>query len=133
MDDAARDSSPLVAHPDDVVGERWDDPVRGAIGFRTLLGGEHPTGSLTAGLAELGPGDWLGHHRHEPAEVNHVVEGRGVAVVDGEEVALRPGTTALVPGDAEHGVHNPGPGPLRVFHAYAVGSFVEVEYRFRDA
>lgn len=133
MDGEGAGVPPVVVHPDEVAGERWDDPVRGAIGFRTLLGGDGPTGSLTAGLAELGPGDWLGRHRHEPAEVYHVVEGHGVAVVDGQEVELRPGTTVLVPGDAEHGVHNPGPGPLRVFYAFAVGSFDEVEYRFRDA
>lgn len=122
----------VVVHDDDVPVERWEDPVRGAVGFRTLLGDDAPTGSMTAGTSELGPGDWLGHHRHAPAEVYHVLEGEGVLVVDGEDHHLRPGHTVLVPGDAEHGVRCTGPGPLRIFYVFAVSSFAEVEYHFRD-
>lgn len=122
----------VVVHGDDVATERWDDPVRGSLSFRTLLGGDAPTGPMTVGTNELRPGDWMGHHRHAPAEIYHVLEGEGVLVVEGEQHRLRPGHTVLVPGDAEHGLRCTGPGPLRIFYVFAVSSFAEVEYHFRD-
>ena len=63
-------SRPTVLTPDDVPLVRWSDPVRGQVTFRTLFGdGTTETDSLTAVIAELEPGDWFGHHRHDPADV----------------------------------------------------------------
>ena len=55
-----------------------------------------------------------------------------MVVIDGEAHPLRPGHTVLVPGDAEHGVRCTGTGPLRIFYVFAVPSFAEVAYHFRD-
>ena len=128
MDDA-RD--PLVIRESDVALERWSDPVRGELGFRTLMGGPGATPrDFTAGVAEVEPDGWLALHRHEPAEVYYVVSGRGVLTVDGVEHAVAAGTAVHIPGNSEHGVRNTGTEPLRFFYAFAVGSFEDVEYRF---
>jgi quercetin dioxygenase-like cupin family protein len=122
---------PLVRHDSDVPLETWDDPVRGRVGFRTVVGdGQVATSSLTAGMTELEPGGWLGLHRHEPAEVYHVVAGEGRVSLDGTEHAVRAGSSVFIPGDVEHGIRAVGQEPLRFFYAFAVDSFEEVTYHF---
>ena len=124
-------SGPLVIHESDVDPVHWSDPVRGEVGFRTVFGAPGTTNpDFTAGVTELGPEGWLGHHRHDPAELYYVVDGSGTLTVDGAEHAVRAGTAVYVPGGAEHGIRNTGAGPLRFFYAFAVGSFDEIEYRF---
>lgn len=115
----------------DVQLERWSEDVRGHVGFRTLFGdGEATTGSLTVGVTEMQQGDWLGLHRHSPAEVYYVLEGEGLVTLAGEERRVDAGTAVFIPGDAEHGIRNTGAGVLRFLYAFAVSSFDDVEYRW---
>ncbi|MFN0283474.1 MAG: cupin domain-containing protein [Kineosporiaceae bacterium] len=125
------DVRPIVVHESDLEREAWDDPVRGHLGFRVLLsGGVTPTAGLTTGLAYLAPGGWLGRHRHAPPEVYFVVEGEGTVFLDGVEHAVTAGSSVFVPGDVEHGIHNPGGSLLRFHYVFPVDSFTAVEYRF---
>jgi mannose-6-phosphate isomerase-like protein (cupin superfamily) len=120
-----------VLHDSAVPLERWSDPVRGEVGFRTLFGDDtNPTGSLTAGVTEMEPGEWLGHHRHTPAEIYYVLAGEGTLDLGGEQQVVRAGSAVFIPGDLEHGIRNTGREPLRFFYAFAVGSFTDIEYRF---
>ena len=122
---------PLVIGEADVTRDAWDDPVRGVLGFRTLIsGGTTPTRTLTAGIADLNPGGWLGLHRHTPAEIYYVVEGHGIVTLDGADNPVSAGTAVYIPGDAEHGIRNAGHTPLRFFYAFALDSFDDVTYRF---
>ena len=127
-------SDPVVVDEFNVPLERWSDPVRGEVGFRTLFGdGTTATDSLTAGVAEMEPGDWLGRHRHEHSEVYYIVDGEGTVVLDGEERAVGAGSAVFIPGNVEHGIRNAGERPLRFFYAFAVGSFTDIEDRFSTA
>jgi mannose-6-phosphate isomerase-like protein (cupin superfamily) len=124
----------MVVNESDVPLVHWSDPVRGEVGFRTLLGGEEtPTGSFTAGVTEMEPGGWLGHHRHEPPEVYYIVHGEGSLMIEGQQLAVSAGSTVFIPGSAEHAIRNTGDEPLRFFYAFAVGSFADIEYRFTAA
>jgi mannose-6-phosphate isomerase-like protein (cupin superfamily) len=123
-------SDALVTSTDDVERETWADPVRGEMGFRTIFGGPTTETDFTAGVGELEVGGWMGHHRHEPAELYYVLSGEGVVTIDGEDHAVSTGSAAHIPSNSEHAVRNTGNGPLRVFYAFAVGSFDEIEYRF---
>jgi mannose-6-phosphate isomerase-like protein (cupin superfamily) len=126
-------SEPRVVDERSVEPETWSDDVRGTVSFRTIFGGAHRTAEFTAGVAELEPGGWLGHHRHEPAELYHVIEGEGILVVDGVEHTVARGSTAYIPGDHEHGIRNCGTTLLRVFYTFALGgSFDQIEYRFTE-
>jgi mannose-6-phosphate isomerase-like protein (cupin superfamily) len=120
----------LVLEESDVPLERWSDPVRGEVGFRTLFGDGATTDSLTAGVTELEPGGWLGHHRHRPAEVYYVVHGTGIVVLGEDERVVGAGSAVFIPGNLEHGIRNTGDTQLRFFYAFAVGSFAEVDYCF---
>ena len=126
MDDRA-----IVVDELDVPPTRWSDETRGEVQFRTLIGdGRTPTHSLTAGVTEMKPGDWLGHHRHEPAEVYYVLEGEGTMTLSGEEVAVAAGSAVFIPGSLEHGIRNTGKGPLRFFYTFAVDRLDDVDYHF---
>jgi mannose-6-phosphate isomerase-like protein (cupin superfamily) len=128
-----RASQPLVVSERDVTRDVWNDKIRGVLGFRTLFsGGITPTAMLTAGIADLGEGEWLGLHRHAPTEIYYIVEGEGILTLEGVEHPVSAGTAVHIPGDAEHGIRNSSPTPLRFFYAFAVDSFDEVTYRFSE-
>ncbi len=75
--------SPVVLHEQDVDAESWDDATRGTLTFRTLFGGPAVrTGQFTAGVADLEPGEWLGVHSHEQAEVYYVFQGELLLQLD---------------------------------------------------
>jgi quercetin dioxygenase-like cupin family protein len=123
--------SATVLHEHDVEAESWNDATRGTLTFRTLFGG--PTsriGQFTAGVAELKPGEWLGVHSHEQAEIYYVFQGELLLQIDGTEHPLRAGSAVSIPGGAMHGLRSVGSTPARLFYTLAADSFDEVEYVF---
>lgn len=123
-------SDALVINESDVQQETWSDAVRGEVAFCTIFGAHPTTPQFTAGVADLAPGGWLGHHRHEPAELYYVLHGDGTLTIDGTEYAVGSGTAAYVPSNTEHGIRNTGEGSLRFLYVFAVDSFDQIEYRF---
>lgn len=121
-----------VAHEDEVDPQEWSDGLRGVLSFRTLAAEAAEATGLTAGVAVMPVGGWLGSHRHGPPETYYVLEGEGVLTVEGRQQPLTPGTAAYIPGRAEHAVRNTGAGELRVFYVMATGSFDDVRYEFTD-
>ena len=111
--------------------EGWDDEQHGRVQWRTLFSAERtPTEALTAGVAEIGPGDQLKVHRHAPAELYYLLAGEGVVTIEGMEYPVRTNTAVFIPGNAPHGLRNTGQTTLRFFYVLAVNSFGEVEYIF---
>jgi mannose-6-phosphate isomerase-like protein (cupin superfamily) len=122
---------PLVISESDVARDSWDDTTKGVLGFRTLFSADTTaTRALTAGIADLSAGCWLGLHRHPPAEIYYIVEGHGTVTLEGADYPVSAGTAVYIPGDAEHGIRNTGPTPLRFFYAFVMDSFDDVTYRF---
>ena len=122
----------VVLQQEAVEREVWDDPTKGSLSFRTLFSREASgTNTLTTGVADLGPGEWLGRHRHDSTEVYYLIEGRGVVMLDGIEHPVSAGSSVFIPGGTEHGIRNvDAAAPLRFFYVFAVDSFEDVEYRF---
>lgn len=126
-------SQPLVVRESDVARNAWDDQIKGVLGFRTLFsGGTTATAALTAGVADLSPGEWLGLHRHTPTEIYYIVEGEGVVTLDGVEQTVSAGTAVYIPSDTEHGIRNTTQEQLRFFYAFAADSFDDVTDRFSN-
>jgi len=123
-------SDALVISSADVEPERWSDPGRGEMGFRNIFGGATGETEFTAGVTELEVGGWMGHHRHEPAEIYYVFAAEGVVTLDDEEHAVSAGSAVHIPGNSEHAIRNTGSGPLRLFYAFAVGSLEQIDYHF---
>ena len=134
MKDQANAVLPLVIDDADAPQDGWDDPVRGRLCWRTLFSrGLTQTAGMTCGVTELGPGDWLGLHRHAPPEVYYVFAGAGILSLEGREVPVSAESAVFIPGMAEHGIRQTGNEVLRLFYAFPVDSFDSVEYLFTAA
>src|SRR3712207_1892628 len=116
-----RPTRPLVVREEDVGRDGWDDPQKGRVAWRTLFSGDlTATEALTCGVAELERDGWLGLHRHDPAEIYYVLQGRGIVTLEGTEHAVSRGSAVFIPGGAEHGIHNTGPEKLRFLYPFPV-------------
>jgi mannose-6-phosphate isomerase-like protein (cupin superfamily) len=125
---------PYALDEKDAPQDGWDDPVRGRLRWRTLFSkGVTPTERMTCGVTELRPGDWLGLHRHAPAEIYYVFAGAGLMSLEGRELPIKAGSAVFIPGMAEHGLRQTGSEILRLFYAFPVDSFDSVEYLFSAA
>lgn len=110
--------------------ERWEDPARGTIRFRTLVSA--PTtdsDSLTCGIAMLVAGETFPLHSHAHAEVYFGLEGEGEVLIDGVPHNLGPGVALYIPGNAVHGVPV-ATGPLKWFYTFAADRFSDIDYHF---
>jgi len=111
--------------------EQFAEAERGDVAWATFFSADMtPTAEMSAGLAEFVPGARLAPHRHAEAEIYFVHSGSGVLTIDGVETRLSPGMSVFIPGDAEHGVHNPGSETLKIFYVFPTDRFGDVVYRF---
>jgi mannose-6-phosphate isomerase-like protein (cupin superfamily) len=86
-------------------------------GFRVRLGNRR----AQAAEMVIPPGDAEGdpHNRHRGADQwLFVVEGRGVARINGRRHKLAPGTLLLIEKGDEHEIRNDGRGLLRTLNVY---------------
>jgi quercetin dioxygenase-like cupin family protein len=101
--------------------------------WKLIFSGERtPTQAMTFGLAEFPPGTVLPLHRHEPAEIYHVLSGEGVTEIDGEPHRLRPGVSLFIPSNARHRTTNTGSETLRLLFVFPTSRFEEVVYHFDE-
>jgi quercetin dioxygenase-like cupin family protein len=119
----------VVVNPNERQRESWG----GSASWFTLLSGDvTPTNAMTAGIMEIAPGGELVPHRHDPAEIYHILEGEGLLTIDGVTTTVSAGSTAFIPGDAEHMLQNKGSALLKVFYVFPTDRFSDVVYRFSD-
>ena len=122
----------VVRHRDE-ANEQFPNPAHGRLKWRTLLSkGLTASDSLTCGITVLQPGDWLAPHRHKPAEVYFMLEGRGIVTLGDEEVPAAAGDTIFIPGMLRHGVRQAGDATLKLFYVFGVDAFEDLEYLFPD-
>ncbi|MGC4026368.1 MAG: cupin domain-containing protein [Mesorhizobium sp.] len=126
---------PLVTNAREREREGWDDPERGTVSWYTLVSGDiTPTSALSCGIAEFEPRTGiLKPHRHDPAELYHILEGRGILTLEGQERVVTAGDTVFIPGNAEHGIRNESDAVLRLFYVFPQDRFSDVVYRFPEA
>jgi mannose-6-phosphate isomerase-like protein (cupin superfamily) len=86
-------------------------------GFRIVIDHAHSQAAqmtLAPGGTEGGP-----DNRHKGADQwLYVVSGTGMAIVEGEHVALRSGTLVLIERGETHEIRNTGDTPLRTLNVY---------------
>ena len=123
-------TKPIILHKGGSE-EGWDNAFRGHVQWRTLFSSERtPSEALTAGVAEILPGNELKAHHHAEPELYYIIEGEGVVTIDGLEHPVQEETTVFIPGGAIHRIKNNSRFPLRLLYVFAVDSFNEVEYVF---
>lgn len=73
---------------------------------------------FTMGVTSFPPGTSIRLHSHNTVEQVTVLEGEGMAVLDGREIPARPyDTTQIAPGEW-HRFVNTGPSPMRILWVY---------------
>ena len=114
-----------------VTDERWADPARGMIRFRTLVSAPmtHSDG-IVCGVAMLEEGETFPLHTHPQPEVYFGLEGAGEVLIDGQPYSLSPGIALYIPGGAVHGVPL-AKAPMKWFYTFAADSFSDIDYRFQ--
>jgi quercetin dioxygenase-like cupin family protein len=127
---------PTLVAVDDLPWQSWDDPslaAKSEVRWRLIFSASRTaTSAMSTGLAELAPDGVLPLHHHAPPECYHVLEGEGVAEVEGTAHALRPGVALYIPAGARHRTTNTGRVPLRVLFTFPTDSFEEVAYHFDE-
>jgi quercetin dioxygenase-like cupin family protein len=88
------------------------EPAPGAR-LRMLTGEEHGL-NVCLILAAYPPGVGPGPHRHPTGSAIHVVAGRGVFIVEDDEVVAEAGDVVIIPPNAWHAFKNDGDEWLRV-------------------
>lgn len=81
--------------------------------MRQLIGREDGARHTSVHELAFGKGGFVAAHRHKWEHELVVTSGRGLAVVDGKRIVLRPGVVLLVEGDEEHRFRQTGREPLR--------------------
>ena len=110
--------------------ERWDDPARGTIRFRTLISAPRTdSDALVCGVAMLAAGETFPLHHHPHPEVYFGLRGTGEVMIDGVPHRLAPGVALYIPGGAVHGVPL-ATGTLEWFYTFAADSFADIPYTF---
>ncbi len=97
-------------------------PVRfkGVIG-QLLMNADSGSPTVQMSVLTLEPGAILPLHVHVDAESFFVLEGSGIATVDGVEHPINAEMALLAPGGEVHGFSNNGDQPLRVLCVHPVG------------
>lgn len=114
----------------DLPLERWPDPARGTIAWKTLISADTtPTDSLICGIAEMQTGDTFALHSHPQPEVYFGLSGAVDVSVDGIIHRLITGTALFIPGNAVHGVIR-ADQPVRWFYTFAADRFSQIDYTF---
>ncbi|KAF2121838.1 RmlC-like cupin domain-containing protein [Lophiotrema nucula] len=128
---------PVVLSPATIASARiesFPDPSGGIVTWKTLFSaGKSPTDTLTTGIGTCQAKD--GHlkcHRHTQAEIYHVIQGRGIVTIDGEEHGVEKGSVVFIPGDSEHGIRNIGEQDLMWLYVFATDKFEDIVYRFSE-
>ena len=75
---------------------------------------------VMVGLNAFEPGQAHPLHAHADMDkVYHVIEGRGLFLLEGREEPMQAGRLLVAPAGAPHGIRNPGPGRLLVLAVLA--------------
>ncbi len=122
---------PFVRHVFESPWVDWDDPRDGRLSFTATVGDRStPSEALTAGLAKVPVGGWLGLHSHVATEVYHVLAGEGIVYLAGQEEHVRQGSFVFIPSGCVHGIRNTGDRELEFFYVYAADSTEDERTRY---
>src|SRR3989454_6336898 len=103
-----------TTHVRSVAAIRFLEEGSHRVKMKQLIG--HEDGARKTAMHELiiSKGGYSAPHRHEWDHQLVVTEGRGVAIIGGKKVALRPGVVLLVQSNEEHQILPRGPESPKV-------------------
>ena len=107
---------PVIRHAD-VAPE----PFKGGATYQPLVGDAQGSSPIRVGIQTSPPGYRTPVHSHPYMETITVLEGQGEAWIDGhgENVALMPGVTLVLPANVRHWFNATGNRPLVTYGIHA--------------
>jgi quercetin dioxygenase-like cupin family protein len=125
---------PVVRQLSELPWESWPSEQvteRGTVTWKDLIGASPEEGTnMVMGVVRVRKGEILKLHRHSEPECYFTLSGRGIVSVDETIVAVEPGTSIFIPGDARHHIENSHDEDLLILYTFAVGDWNRVTYRF---
>lgn len=108
--------SAIIRH-NDIAEEEFP----GGATYRTLVGDDDGSTPVRCGIQTSPPGYATPNHAHPYVEIVTVLEGTGLAWIDGEadEVEIGPGMTMVFPPDTAHGFRVTGNTPLVTYGVHS--------------
>ena len=101
--------------------------------WKILIGDEDSnTEALTYGTFEIPEGRFLDAHFHADHEVYHILQGKGVVLINDDVKEIEPGSIVYIPGNTTHGIRNTGNEKLVLIWVFPNNKWSEVEYHFVD-
>ncbi len=70
-------------------------------------------------LMSLLPGEEIGSEVHDGDQILYIVDGEGLAVIDGARERIDKGSIVFVPAGAHHNIVNTDHEPMKIFTLYA--------------
>lgn len=118
-----------VFKTDDYI--RMENPTPGEPFRPEILTNEHGAQNLGGMFALLAPGNRVPYHYHNQREsVIMIISGKGIEIMDGEEIPIAAGDTFFIPAGVKHTTINNSDKDLRYLEFYTnppLGAdFVEV-------
>ena len=106
-----------IVRLDDVAKE----PFSQGATYQTIVGDDAGSTPVRVGVQVSPPGYSTGTHSHPYMEIVSVLEGEGVAWIEGEAdaVPIRAGDTLVLPPHTRHGFRVTGDKPLKTYGVHA--------------
>jgi quercetin dioxygenase-like cupin family protein len=93
------------------------DRARG-VKTQPLVMHERGSRTLTMGISTFQPNSVIPLHTHNVEEAITILEGEGIAIIDGQEFPVRPHDTTFVPPGVPHHFRNESGGVMRFMWVY---------------
>ena len=109
----SKSQSATIVHLDEAPSYWQPVPANGFV--RNLLNTARAgaTADFSMGTQTVAPGCFIREHTHEhQEEVIHLLEGRGIARVEGVDTPMAKGTTVFIPKNVRHHFLNPHDEPM---------------------
>lgn len=99
---------------------KWSDPRPDPLlrGQRLVTRESVGAQAITSGLTRFQPGARIRLHKHDTEEQVTIIEGRAVAIIDGERVELDTYDTTYVPAGVPHHFMNESDQPMAILYIY---------------
>lgn len=89
--------------------------------YNRYVTGKDENDRLSASIVKIMPGGEIIPHTHEVLEVFYILEGEGMALVNGERKPAGSGSVIIAPPGEEHGVLNTGEKEILMYAVFSPG------------